>query len=243
MEVSEKRIAANRRNLEIARKKANIWFAQRKESNKAVEFTLTCPKCGCEFIRKVRPVDYGTRRMPKFCSSKCAHSRERPIELREKVSAKLSPNKKCKTCGKIMLGAPTKKRYCSKECRIKHRDEIRASKCDMSLRKYRIACNFKFALSDYPEEFDFELVRQYGWYSPKNKKNNLGGVSRDHMFSVKAGYINKVPSTMIAHPANCRLMRHTDNEQKGAECTITLDELKRRIEAWDAKYGKYVDGM
>lgn len=44
--------------------------------------------------------------------------------------------------------------------------------------KYRLDANFKFNLADYSDEFDFTLVKEHGWYSPTNKKNNLGGVSR-----------------------------------------------------------------
>jgi hypothetical protein len=36
--------------------------------------------------------------------------------------------------------------------------------------------------------FNFLLVEKHGWYSPTNKNNNLSGVSRDHMFSVREGF-------------------------------------------------------
>ena len=81
-------------------------------------------------------------------------------------------------------------------------------------RQYRQACLFKFSLAAYPEEFDFELIKKYGFYSPKNKKDNPNGVSRDHMYSVREGLANNVPPWILAHPANCRLMLYLDNVSK-----------------------------
>lgn len=55
------------------------------------------------------------------------------------------------------------------------------------LRAYRLDASFNFNLKDYPDKFDFDLIKKYGWYSPTNKNNNLDGVSRDHVVSVKYG--------------------------------------------------------
>ena len=91
-------------------------------------------------------------------------------------------------------------------------------------------------MNDYPDEFDFELIEQYGWYKAKNRGNNLNGVSRDHMYSVKEGFLNKVDPKILAHPANCRLIRHNDNVSKGSKSTITLEQLLERIRIWNKKY-------
>ena len=103
-------------------------------------------------------------------------------------------------------------------------------------KKYRLDSNFKFNLSDYPDEFDFSLVEKYGWYSPSNKKNNLGGVSRDHMLSVKEGFEMQIDPKIISHPANCKLMIHTENISKNKKSIITIDELILRIEIFNKKY-------
>ena len=104
------------------------------------------------------------------------------------------------------------------------------------IQKYRSACSFKFSLNDFPEEFDFSLIEKYGWYSAANRGNNLNGVSRDHMISIMYGFKNGIPAKIISHPANCTLMRHNDNVSKSTGCSITLEELKLRIEEWDKKY-------
>jgi hypothetical protein len=97
-------------------------------------------------------------------------------------------------------------------------------------------CDFKFNILSYSCEFDLKLVEQYGWYSPTNKGNNISGVSKDHVYSVKDGFINKIDVKIISHPANCKLMIHSENSSKNFNSTITLEELKKRIREWDVKY-------
>lgn len=101
---------------------------------------------------------------------------------------------------------------------------------------YRPSCEFRFTLSDYPGEFDFDLIKKHGWYKAKNRGNNLNGVSRDHLYSVKDGFTNKVDPAMISHPANCKLVVHTDNQKKNVKSEITLEELIERIKIWNLKY-------
>ena len=44
---------------------------------------------------------------------------------------------------------------------------------------------------------------------------------------------------IISHPANCRLLIHTDNISKLDKCSISLDKLIDNIHNWNNKYGKY----
>lgn len=46
---------------------------------------------------------------------------------------------------------------------------------EMTLQQYRNRCSFKFHIGDFEDEFDFNLIKNNGWYSPLNKKNNLNG--------------------------------------------------------------------
>jgi hypothetical protein len=41
---------------------------------------------------------------------------------------------------------------------------------------------------------------------------------------VRDGFINKVAPEIIAHPANCRLMKHSENNFKNYNSSITIDE-------------------
>lgn len=117
------------------------------------------------------------------------------------------------------------------------RDYSEARSYRPALVNYRADCSFKFNLSDYPNEFDFTLIECFGWYRPKNRGDNLSGVSRDHAVSVRYGFDNKLPSEHLAHPANCVLMQHGKNVSKGKNITMSYAELLNRIEVWDKKYG------
>ena len=118
----------------------------------------------------------------------------------------------------------------------KQKMELCERNTNASKHYYKLQCQFNFALSDFPDEFDFDLIRKYGWYKAKNKGNNPNGVSRDHMYSVMEGYRNNVDPSIISHPANCRLIRHNDNISKLDGSTITLEQLLDRIEKWNKKY-------
>ena len=254
MAISEKKLAANRRNIELGREKSHeTWHRIKAYNQRLVECTAVCEHCHKSFNKMIRQIDLDKNRLPKHCSRSCANSRVRTDEIKAKVSEKLLRVKfvdgrrislaprLCKGCGKCIDRIDSKtKRYCSEECKRAHlyhmvNDEFRGT-----YRQYRQACSFKFNLASYPEEFDFELIKKYGFYSPKNKKDNPNGVTRDHMYSVREGLENNVPPWILAHPANCQLMLYVDNVSKNARCSITLDELNERIRIWEEKYGKYV---
>lgn len=133
------------------------------------------------------------------------------------------------------------RKYCSKSCatkyspsHIKKRETARNNRT--ALVNYRSDCSFKFVLNDFPEEFDFSLIEKYGWYKAKNKGNNLYGVSRDHIVSVRYGYDNQIDPAIISHPANCKLVRHSENVSKGIKCDMTIEMLLEKIKQWEIKY-------
>ena len=95
---------------------------------------------------------------------------------------------------------------------------------------------FKFNLNDFPDEFDFGLIEKHGWYKPSNKGNNISGVSRDHMISKSYGWVYNIDPNIISHPANCQLMCQSGNWDKRDKCSISLEELKDRIQVWELKY-------
>jgi len=136
--------------------------------------------------------------------------------------------KNCPNCNNIFN---KKSKYCNNSCRR----EFERKNMD-EYQKYRMDTNFKFNLKDYSDEFDFTLVKEYGWYSPTNKNNNLDGVSRDHIFSVREGFEKGIDPKIISHPANCRLMIHTENISKNKKSFITIEELLDRIEKFEQKY-------
>ena len=106
---------------------------------------------------------------------------------------------------------------------------------------YKSYASFRFSLNKYENEFDFSLIKEHGWYRAINNGNNPNGISRDHIFSVKQGMITNLNPFIISHPANCRLIKHTENRIKNKKCDISIDELNMKIQTWELKYGNYYD--
>ena len=233
------------------KEKAKINYLKAKEliHGKIIEEDILCDKC-----KKIIHIKYreGKKHKKYYCSSSCAngHVWSKESKLKQSNSIKklikegkapgylskynniiLTEDAHKKYCLNCNIEIKGYRKFCSKECRQEYR-----IKNYTNYQKYHLACQFNFNLSDYPDEFDFLLVEKYGWYSAKNRGNNLNGVSRDHMFSIKEGFLQNIDPKIISHPANCKLMIHNDNVKKYKKCSITLEELNKKIVIWDLKY-------
>lgn len=215
------------------------------------KFSVVCEKCNVVLSVTERALQFPTK-AKYFCSLTCSNSHVVTEEHRQQTSATLSgriykpPEEITKNCINCNTPFTYTKHYtkrdrktCSRSCSTTHSNISRGIAVRLrrpALTNYRADCNFKFSLNDYPTEFDFTLVEQYGWYKAKNRGDNLTGVSRDHMVSVRYGFDNNIASEIIRHPANCMLMQHNKNSSKHSKCSILLDELLTRIKEWDIKY-------
>jgi len=216
-----------------------------KRKEKEEEY-LKLPKY-CKFCGEIIPFE---KRDNTYCNSSCMASATNPNKnhtwgdkIRDGIYNYLISNgirkegeiglfkKKCIGCDCEFSNKRNDVKYCSPECRKRYKRRHLNE-----YQKYRLDCNFRFNLSDYPDYFDFSLIEKYGWYSPTNKKNNLEGVSRDHIFSVREGFELGIDPKIISHPANCRLMKHTDNISKNKKSSITLEELLQKINEFDGKF-------
>lgn len=150
---------------------------------------------------------------------------------KDKIDEYNNNPKKCLNCDNNLSYNNKRRVFCDKNCKNEYYRKNRTA-----LQNYSNDCQFNFSLNDYPNEFEFNLIKKYGWYLAKNHGNNLGGISRDHMFSINEGFKMKISSNIIKHPANCKLMIHNDNATKWNGCSITIDELKERIKIWNEKY-------
>lgn len=181
----------------------------------------------------------------KFCSHSCASSISNTIRQRKPASeifkTKMSLIAKervkktlnqhyCKNCGEIIFSL-RKRSFCDNKCR----KEFNKKNTD-AFQQYKQKCLFTFKLNDYSEEFDFDLIKKYGWYKPKNRGNNISGVSRDHKLSIKEGFNKNIDPKIISHPANCELLVHSKNIAKNKNSSISLEELLIAIEKWNVKY-------
>jgi len=197
----------------------NLSLTKKRGSIK--QFTVTCNKCNKRFNISEREKDFPSKKK-YFCSRKCANAHDVTDEHKEKTrrsifqylnkightpSNKSTRVKVCPVCKKL-FSSPRK--YCSNTC-VKNNKRKNLNE----YRKYSIECRFQFSLNQYPNEFDFDLIRKHGWYSPKNHGNNPNGVTRDHIMSVRWAFENGIDSKYISHPANCQLMLQLDNIRKG----------------------------
>lgn len=69
-----------------------------------------------------------------------------------------------------------------------------------------------------------KLSRAYA-YSHIFNKDIDGGYHIDHIFSIKHGYENKIPITLISHINNLRIIPKHDNYVKGCKSLISLQEF------------------
>jgi hypothetical protein len=201
-----------------------------KSKGQYKDFNVKCHKCKKDFIVNERESKFPSK-VKYYCNRSCANSRKITDEHKKKTSdsmlkTKTTKHTKCKNCNKLF--EYNRRIYCSNECLKK-----KTIKDNGSLKDYRRKCAFKFSLNEYPNEFDFTLIEQYGWYKPKNRGDNLYGVSRDHIVSVRYGYDNNIDPELISHPANCRLMLHSDNSKKHSKCDMTIDQLIEKIKIWN----------
>lgn len=92
---------------------------------------------------------------------------------------------------------------------------------------YKNKCKFKFDPYQYPNLPGYDLLIKYGMF---HSTNNPSGVCRDHMYSKEAGYNNNIDPKLLAHPANCHFMFNSDNAIKNTSCSISIEELLKRID-------------
>ena len=227
-------------NQEKYREKLKGIFQEKRDKRlgEFKEFKSKCECCNENFTYNKRELE----KIKRFCSSRCSRSystKGKRDEINEKISMSLKlksggKSKNCKNCNSEHF---KDRIFCSDEC-IKDFRRKKISKYPQK-RKYKICSDFKFSVYKYPDEYDFNLVEEFGWYKAYNRGNNLSGVSRDHQFSVNEGLEKEINPFILSHPANCKLMLHGNNSSKGKKSSITLEELKERISNWDLKYGEY----
>lgn len=223
-------------------------------------FKVVCYKCGKEFYVNEYENDFPSKEK-YYCSISCRNSHERTEESKEKIRQAMynylrKTNKNfiekkdeydciCKCCGKTFKTKLIRK-FCSDKCRSFYKNY--KSKFDNANdleqakiinKYYKKQCHFNFALNNFYNEFDFSLIEKFGWYQAKNHGNNLEGVSRDHKYSVNEAVKNKIDPYYISHPANCQLMKHSENISKLDSSSITKEELYKLVDEWNLKYGVY----
>lgn len=174
----------------------------------------TCPKCESEHSKP-----------GSHCSRSCANSRgPRTTEFKAAITKALGGKIKVKRPLCLECKAPVKtmrNRFCSQDCWTNSLKSTRSA-----WREYHRACRFKFNVYEYPDLFDIKSIEAAGWYSPITNPN---GMSRDHKFSVRAGFDLGVDPELISHVLNCEIIPFQDNNKKHTYCSISIQELEESI--------------
>lgn len=130
-------------------------------------FKVSCNKCNKEFEVREREKLF-PKKEKYFCSRSCANSKSHTEETKQKIakSLLLPITNKCKYCNDFCKSKRSK--FCSKKCRYDYlflsklnRLETEIEKEKLKIQKYRVACSFNFNLADYPDKFDFNLIKQF----------------------------------------------------------------------------------
>ena len=215
----------------IFRSKINLKNAIKK-------YQFTPAKCNC----CQKPLDY-TKRKNKYCSRSCS------AKINNLDDRKRGPTAKEKfpySRIKFLLCKHTNQYYSNKNSDGTTRKSSPYIKTIKE--QYYASARFRFNVYHYPEEFDLLLIEQHGWYTcpglkRKGKPKNILGVSRDHIISVSYGFANNIDTKIISHPANCRIMLHSDNKIKHSKCNLTIEQLSEKIHAWNQKHTERVTGI
>ena len=197
----------------------------------------------CKHCQEIIPFN---NKVKQYCNQSCVAKHTNPLRkgIKHNTSEEGRNNKikaaflkrknfiECNYCKKMTNNI----KFCCKECQNNFKMEYIKNDIDLIYSSYKSSTKFKFNLADYETEFDFSLIKEHGWYSPTNKNNNLGGISRDHMLSVREGFDLGINPKLLAHPANCKLMIHNENVSKHKKSSITYEELLERIKYFNEKY-------
>jgi len=185
-------------------------------------------KCARGFSTKSKRAEINQKVSDKMSNRKLSATHKKNIEQATNFNRKEKVSRSCLNCSEIMLCRPSDaNKFCTAKCWVNYTEKNKEP-----FLLYRQRCNFDFDVNKYPDKFDLTIVEQHGWYSPSNKGNNLDGVSRDHMVSVRTGFELGIDPEIIKHPANCAIMPHRQNQSKRAKSSITIQELLERIQNW-----------
>lgn len=192
---------------------------------------ILCKACESPIITEWRKDKYYIKHNELcFCSRKCANTQTPSATTKTKIAQSLrsriyiSKRKAIcanKACKKSFIKQNQKTQFCSPTCWKNHININKSSK-----QLYTKGCKFMFNIYHYPLFFNLLEISKHGWYSPSN---NLNGISRDHCVSIVDGFEQNIPAALIAHPANCRLIPHRDNQRKKTKSIYSLPQLLEQI--------------
>lgn len=92
-------------------------------------------------------------------------------------------------------------------------------------------------ISEYIDSVGYNLYEKSGLYSGKN--GNVCGFVRDHIYSRRDGFNNKVFPLILKHPCNLQFITNNENIIKSSNSNIILEKLFIEIEKYTGVYGNH----
>jgi len=217
---------------EIAKVRHRGTIARMSNEQVYLQNVKQCKQCNT-------PLSY-EKRTNKFCSRSCSatHSNTNAPLSRKRGPAKtatLSAHEQRKLKNNIV--GPYSTVYHSKcaECSLTILSQYSKKYCRMHEYQYshkmRAKYWFTFILKDYPDLFDFSLLKKYGMRS----NDNIEGVVRDHKVSVADAIKYNYDPYYIKHPLNCELMINSKNAKKHKQSSMSYDELVTQVKEYNKK--------
>jgi len=213
--LTPQRISANKKNSILG----GLAYAKKQEEAYKRNPSY-CKLCNCILPQ--------IKKRNKFCSSSCAAKFNNAVKDYTKFKSGPTPKIKepklpystvyrckCKHCGIVKLYR-TQKRYCDNHS-------------NLYSHKGRAQYWFTFNVFEFPDLFDLNFIKEYGFRSASNPN----GVSRDHKVSVNEAIKNNYDPYYIKHVMNCELMLFSENNKKKTKSSITYDELVKLVDNYE----------
>lgn len=226
-------------------------------SKHGARFKVNCAFCGNDKL--IRPCEAKRESKAFYCDKECKRLSQvgkkwgKPIGFGEN-----NPNygKKWPTEKKLQASQKTIQRYVDfPELRIKSGSANRGQKFSPTRRKrmsdgklnanrhlrqyrsnwqqYRLDTNWIDNMFTLASEDEGNLIKELGVYDPIK---NVIGVVRDHKFSRRDGFKNKVYPELLRHPSNCQIITNQQNCSKQGSSSVSLKELFEFIRRYDKSW-------
>lgn len=219
---------------------------------------LICSLCGKKFERMV-VADFNASERNVFCGRKCLGSFWGSKNLEKPKSEFHKENIRSAKIGshynedhRKNIGKGSAKRY---EDPV-YRERIRKRMIELGIHKdpsllseyqrYYERANWIERMYDrITDTVQLAKLKTLGVFNTQKISKNTSGVVRDHIYSRRAGFDNRVPPEILRHPSNCQLLTHGENMRKSKtnivgryydNCDISLEELFSRIENFDQEW-------
>lgn len=180
-----------------------------------------CPKCG-------RPISLGAKLFCMKCTPKKSFSGKKHTEKNLQIISKRSREKWTNDFKENFLQTMISRGHWIDPC----------TKSDYEI--YFTESDWIESMFNIPDLEGISFLKEYKIF---HNKTNTRGCIRDHKFSRKSGFEQKVFPEILRHPCNCRIILHGENVKKrnndigfGLDNIISLETLFYNIKQYNGAW-------